>query len=86
MILFLGLRAEEPEELYHRNPSLKEHAGMGRKGKLPGEIVIFALHKLRLSSAKNANSDAAPSPCRRAACPAQAGRRYVVLFCCRYRS
>jgi hypothetical protein len=56
MILFLGLRAEEPKELYHRNPSLKGRADTGCKWKLPGEIVVFALHKLRLSSAKNANS------------------------------
>jgi hypothetical protein len=35
MILFLGLRAEEPEELYHRNPALKALADMGCKRKLP---------------------------------------------------
>jgi hypothetical protein len=71
MILFLGLRAEESEERYHRNPSLKGHAGTGRKR----EIVIFALHKLCLSSAKNANSDPHRPSCRCAARPTQAGRR-----------
>ena len=62
MILFLGLRTEEPEELRHRNRSLKGRADTGRKEKLPGQIVVFALHKRGLSSAKNANSDAKLSP------------------------
>lgn len=75
MILFLGLRAEEPEELYHRNPSLKGRADTGCKGELPRRIVVFALHKRRLSSAKNAKSYAIPSPCRCTTRPAQAGRR-----------
>lgn len=34
MILFLGLRAEEPEELYHRNPVLKVRVDAGCKRKL----------------------------------------------------
>lgn len=76
MILFLGLRAEEPEELYHRNPVFERARIRDASGSSPvtREIVIFVLHKYRLSSTKSANADATPSPC--AARPAQAGRRY----------
>jgi hypothetical protein len=50
MVLFLGLRAEEPEELYPQNPVLKARADTGSKRKLPNDerIVIFVLHKPRL--------------------------------------
>jgi hypothetical protein len=37
MILFLGLRAGEPEELYHRTLSLKARADTGCKRKLPND-------------------------------------------------
>ena len=37
MIHFLGLRAEEPEELYHRNPVLKARTDTGCKRKLPND-------------------------------------------------
>jgi len=81
MILFLGSRAEEPEELYHRNPSLNGRAGTKRMGKLPGEIVIFALHKRRLSSTKNANSDATVlQPLRGAPCASWAQVVRLILL------
>jgi hypothetical protein len=35
MILFLGLRVEEPEELYHRNPVSEGACGYGMQAEAP---------------------------------------------------
>lgn len=35
MILFLGLRAEEPEELYHRKPVFEGARGYGMQAEAP---------------------------------------------------
>jgi hypothetical protein len=39
MILFLGLRAEEPEELYHRNPVFEGARGYGMQAQAPNDEI-----------------------------------------------
>jgi hypothetical protein len=67
MILFLGFRDEEAEELYRQRPPSSPKAGIGL-------IVAFLLHKKLFGSTKNANAYATLSPRCRAARPTQAGR------------
>lgn len=55
MILFLGLRVEEPEELYHRNPVFEGARGYGMQpesSQMKRVGVIFLLHKPCLCSAR----------------------------------